>query len=66
MTVSKNQTPVSLEEVCAELRKYGVSIDAQEVRKAYPTEEQLARAERNLWQMLRNIEEERNRMNSSI
>ena len=57
---------MSLEEVCAELAKCGVSIDAKEVRKAYPTEDQLARAERRLWQMLRNIEEEKSRMNSSI
>lgn len=55
-----------MEDVCAELMKYGVNIDAEEIRNTYPTEEQLARAERNLWKMLRNVEEERNMMSGSI
>ena len=49
---------VSLEDVCAELKKYGVEINADMLRNTYPEEEQLARVERNLWQMLRRIEEE--------
>jgi hypothetical protein len=51
-------TFVSLEDVCAELKKYGVKIDADTLRRTYTEEDQLAKAERNLWQMLRRIEEE--------
>jgi len=50
---------VSLEDVCQQLKRYGVEIDADALRRTYPDEDQLARAERNLWQMLRRIEEER-------
>ncbi|HEU4606037.1 MAG TPA: hypothetical protein VFS46_07355 [Nitrososphaera sp.] len=49
---------MSLEDVCAELKKYGVKIDADTLRRTYTEEDQLAKAERNLWQMLRRIEEE--------
>jgi hypothetical protein len=49
---------VSLEDVCAELKKYGVEIDAATLRRTYLEDEQLAKVERNLWLMLRRIEEE--------
>lgn len=45
-----------------QLKRFGLNYDVEELRKAYPREEQLAQVERNLWKMLRNIEEERNRM----
>ncbi|AFU57663.1 hypothetical protein Ngar_c07200 [Candidatus Nitrososphaera gargensis Ga9.2] len=50
---------MSLKDVCQQLKRYGVEIDADALRKTYPDEDQLARVERNLWQMLRRIEEER-------
>ena len=56
---------MSLEDVCAELKKYGVKIDADALRKTYPDEDRLAKAERNLWQMLRRIEEENRSTRSS-
>jgi hypothetical protein len=49
---------VSLEEVCSQLKRYGVEIDADTLRRTYPNEDQLARVERNLWEMLRRIEQE--------
>jgi hypothetical protein len=49
---------VSLEEVCSQLKRYGVEIDADALRRTYPNEDQLARVERNLWEMLRRIEHE--------
>jgi hypothetical protein len=55
----------SLEDVCTQLKRFGLNYDSEELRKAYPREEQLAQVERNLWKMLRNIEEERNRMGTS-
>lgn len=55
---------VSLEDVCSELKKYGVNFDAEKLRETYASEEKLAEVERNLWKMLRSIEEERNRSGS--
>jgi hypothetical protein len=52
---------VSLEDVCSELKKYGVNFDAQNLRETYTSDEKLAELERNLWKMLRSIEEERGR-----
>ncbi|MGI0049490.1 MAG: hypothetical protein ACREAW_08110 [Nitrososphaera sp.] len=49
---------MSLEEVCSQLKRYGVKIDADTLRRTYPNEDQLARVERNLWEMLRRIEQE--------
>jgi hypothetical protein len=49
---------VSLEDVCSQLQKRGVNIDADTLRRTYPDENQLAGVERNLWQMLRRIEQE--------
>jgi hypothetical protein len=49
---------VSLEEVCSQLKRYGVEINADTLRRTYPNEDQLARVERNLWEMLRRIEQE--------
>lgn len=49
---------MSLEDVCAELKKYGGEIDADTLRRTYPEETRLAKVERNLWQMLIRIEEE--------
>jgi hypothetical protein len=48
-----------------QLKRFGLNYDSEELRKTYPREEQLAQVERNLWKMLRNIEEERNRMGTS-
>jgi hypothetical protein len=50
---------VSLEDVCSQLQRRGVNIDAGVLRRTYPDENQLAKVERSLWQMLRRIEEER-------
>lgn len=50
--------PVSLEDVCSQLKGRGVNIDADMLRRTYVDEDQLAKVERNLWQMLRRIEEE--------
>jgi hypothetical protein len=52
---------VSLEDVCYELKKYGLDFDARKLRETYASEEKLAEVERNLWKMLRSIEEESNR-----
>ena len=49
---------MSLEEVCFQLKRYGVEIDADTLRRTHPNEDQLARVERNLWKMLRRIEQE--------
>ena len=51
---------MSLEDVCSQLKKRGVNIDAETLRKTYADENQLARVEMSLWQMLRRIEQERN------
>jgi hypothetical protein len=49
---------VSLEDICSQLKRYSVNIDADTLRRTYPDEDHLAKVERNLWQMLRRIEEE--------
>jgi len=61
-------TSSTLDEVCVELEKHGVHVDAATIRKTYVTEEQLAQAEIELWRMLRDIlVSERNRVsNGSI
>jgi hypothetical protein len=41
--------------------KIRVNFDAQKLRETYASEEKVAEVERNLWKMLRSIEEERNR-----
>jgi hypothetical protein len=46
---------VTLEEVCAVLKDYGVNIDLETVRRYYHSEEQLASLENNLWMLLRII-----------
>lgn len=57
----------TLDEVCEGLKKYGVFVDPETVRKAYQTEEQLAQAEIELWRrMLRDIlANERSRASNS-
>lgn len=57
---------ISLEDVCSQLKEYGVEINADTLRKTYSDETELARVERNLWRMLRNILEERNRANRDM
>lgn len=49
----------SLDDVCDELKKFGINMDAEALRRTYPEETALANVERNLWQMLRTAEEER-------
>jgi len=51
----------SLEEVCEQLRRFGIDIDPEAIRRTNGSEEQLERVERNLWEMLKKAEAERAR-----
>jgi hypothetical protein len=57
--IQRSVLSVSLEDICSQLKKHGLNIEADVLRRIYRDENELARVERNLWQMLRRIEENR-------